>query len=119
MARFDKVEPKGGAFRAKLGFDIPAADVGKVFGVSVDANGKVQKGGAAIGDIRGVVCASSPMVTNDAVDVMTDGEIVDMTGFTGGQGAYSATTGVLSSTNTGQPIGFTVEAWRLIVRVAR
>lgn len=128
MARFDKVEPKGGSFRAALGFAIPANLVGVPLGVRIDTNGKVQRGSAVVAtpaDIRGVICPSNVMGIGDAIDVMTDGEIVDMTGLTAGASVYADSTtainkgDLVTSATTNKAVGWTVEATRLIVRVSR
>jgi TusA-related sulfurtransferase len=128
MARFDKVEPKGGSFRAKLGFAIPANLVGVPLGVRIDGSGTVQRGSAVAAtsaDIRGVICPSNVMAIGDAIDVMTDGEIVDLTGLTAGTTVYAdSTTAVnkgdlVTSATTNKAVGWTVEPWRLIVRVSR
>lgn len=118
MPRFDKVEPKGGSFRAPLNFAIPDADVGKVFGVGLDTNGRVVKGAGNTG-VRGVVCASSPMSVGEPIDCMTDGEIVDMTGLTAGTTINALVADGTIGTAAGTNVGYTVESWRLIVRVAR
>lgn len=126
MARFDKYDPVSGGFRAKLGFAIPAADVGTVFGVRIDSSGIAQKGTAATtpADVRGVVCASQVMAIGDVIDVMTAGEIVDVSvaALTAGEVAYVNTTaannGTLTdSATTNAKVGHMVEAWRLIVRL--
>lgn len=119
MARFDKYDPKDGGFRAPLGFAIAAEAVGTPVGVGIDANGVAMAGAGATG-VVGVICPSSPMNVGDAVDVCTDGEIVDLTGFAAGDQLYAAVAdGVISTTNTGTRLGFTVQAWRFVVRVAR
>jgi hypothetical protein len=125
MARFEKVDPKDGSFRAPLGFDILAAAVGIPVGVGIDANGVAVIGAAGVpARIVGIVVPSSPMNIGDAIDVMTDGEVADVTGFLAGdQVVADATTGLLgTSAATGETdvrVGFTVQAWRLIVRIAR
>lgn len=133
MSRFDKVEPRGGAFRAPLNAAIASTDVGKVQGVSLNSSGRVVVGGAsaAIG-IKGVICPTEPMNAGDIIDVMTDGEIVEFTATGGGTinagvDLFAAfATGVVDGTATGSPqyVGHTVEggsptATRLVVRVGR
>lgn len=114
----DKYEPLTGGTRAKLGFAVLAADVRKVLPVGLDANGKVQKGAANTGVI-GVLVLTQPTSIGATVDVMQDGDIVECTGLTAGTRYYSDAAGVISTTNTGKPIGFTVEADRLVVRMGR
>jgi hypothetical protein len=122
MARFDKVEPKGGSFRAPLGFAIAAADVGDVVGVGLDANGVAQKSGSQTG-IVGVICPSSQAAVGDPIDVMTDGEIVDVAGLAAGTVYYAADAdGAVDTTApaagvAGVRVGHTVQSWRLVVRV--
>ncbi len=121
MPRFDKVEPKGGSFRAPLGFNLVSGDVGVVIGVGLDVNGRVQKGAAQSGVVA-VICPSSLGAIGDPIDCMTDGEIVDMALAAGTTYYINTATGVLQ---TGAPAagvngakaGHTVQSWRLIVRV--
>ena len=117
MPRFDKVEPKGGSFRAPLNFAIAAVDVGVVVGVGLDTNGRVVKGSGNTG-VVGVICPSNVMASGEPIDVMTDGEIVDTT-LTAGTVYYSDAAGVISTTNTGTQVGFTYQTWRLVVRVSQ
>lgn len=124
MPRFDKVEPKGGSFRAVLAFAIAAVDVGTVVGVGLDVNGKVVKGAGQTG-VLAVICPSSPASIGDPIDCMTDGEIVDMTGLAAGTVYYGgAAAGALGAVApvagvNAARVGYTVEAWRLVVRVSR
>lgn len=126
MSRIDKYEPMGGGFRAPLNAAISATDVGKVQAVTLNASGRaVVGGGAAIADIKGVICPVRAMSVGDIIDVMTDGEIVEFTDTAGGAStagtSYFAAfaTGAVSTTNTGAYIGHTVEVGRLVVRVGR
>lgn len=120
MPRFDKYEPLTGGFRAALGFAPVTNDVGAVFGVGLNASGKVVKGAGNTG-IIGLICMSRLMNQGDIVDVMQDGEIVDMTGLTAGTKYYVvAATGLLTTTaGTDKAAGWTVEADRLVARVGR
>ena len=130
MARFDKVDPKDGSFRAKLDAAIVAADAGKVFGVGLNADGRVVRGAGNTG-VKGVICATEAMAAGDPIDVMTDGELADFktlndgtTALTAGTNYYAAAgDGDISTTNTGTLIGWTVDIadgrGRFIVRVAR
>lgn len=129
MSRIDKYEPMGGGFRALLNAAIPSTDVGKIIGVSLNGTGKVVYGGAAPINIKGVICPVRAMAAGEVIDVMTDGEMVDCTlndgttALTAGTDYYATATalsGALTATSTtNQYIGHTVEASRLIVRVAR
>lgn len=117
MPRFDKVEPKGGSFRAPLNFAIASSDVGVVVGIGLDTSGRVVKGAGNSG-IVAVICPSRVMAAGEPIDCMTDGEIVD-TALTAGTKYFAAVAdGALTVTATANAkIGFTVQTWRLIVRV--
>lgn len=124
MARYDKYDPKDGGFRAKLAANWTAADVGKIFGVGLDANGRVVKGGGNTG-ILAVCIVNRAMSAGEVVDCMTDGEIVEATtqagaALTAGTRYFGvAASGDFSTVNTGTPLGFTVEPARLVVRLDR
>lgn len=119
MARYDKYNPMSGGFRAPLAFSVASSDVGKIFAVGLDANGKAVKGAGNSG-IKGAYIADEPKAIGDIADVMTDGEIVDNTGLTAGTSYYGVSAdGTVNTTNTGTYLGHTVEATRLVVRVAR
>lgn len=126
MARIDKYDPISGGFRARLGFAPAASEVGDVIAVTLSGTGTVIKTTST--DAEGVICLSSLLNLNDPVDVMTDGEIVDIgagdnvTGFAAGAVAYAATAGAVGVTApgagvNGTRIGRFVEAWRLVVRI--
>lgn len=125
MARFDKVEPLGGSFRAPLGFQPVEADIGKVYSVDINGSGQAIKsvdGNAA----RGVICLSSMINQGRPIDVMTDGEIVDVdadsgvTGFAAGAHVRAGAAGIVTTAGTTEkPVGHFVQAWRLIVRMGR
>lgn len=117
MARFDKYEPLTGGFRAPLNANWLQADLNKVVGVSINASGKVVKGTAGQSGFVGVVCLQSLLNANDIVDVMQDGEIVELTGLAAGTSYYMPSTGDgVNTTNTNPKVGWTVEATRMIVR---
>lgn len=126
MPRYDKYEPKGGGFRAPLAVATPAGKDHDAIGVGLDASGRVVAGAGATGVI-GIYIPTGHKNAGDIVDVMTDGEIVEFTstGVVGGAAAtagtkyFAGTDGVLSTTNTGVYVGHTVEATRLVARVAR
>lgn len=144
MARYDKYEPIAGGFRAPLAANLTpnaAGEVGPV-AVSLDASGRVVVGTAGQSGLVGVLVKNAPrtpwtastahmgqagynaaapigLMAGDIVDVMTMGEIVDLGGaFPAGSAVYADAAGVLSTTNTGEKVGWTVQADRLIVRVA-
>lgn len=116
MPRYDKYEPYAGGFRAPLAADTVAGDEFKLFAVGLDAQGRVVKGAGNSG-IQGAYIAHGPKKAGDIVDVMTSGEIVEMTGVTAGTQLYGvAADGTVNTVNTGTKLGVTVEATRLVVR---
>jgi hypothetical protein len=130
MSRFDKYGPFVGGFRAPLnaatvaGADASGGDRGRVIPVGLNASGRVVKN-PGINAIKGVICPVRDMAAGEMIDVMTDGEIADFTLPGGGAAAAgtsyfgTGTTSAVSTTATGTPLGWTVEATRLVVRVGR
>lgn len=122
MARYDKYDPMDGGFRAPLAADWLEADLNKVFAVGLDAQGRVVKGSGNSG-VKGALVLTKVVRAGKVVDVMTDGEIVEMdvnhAGIVAGTQYYGSAAGALNTTNTDVPIGFTVEATRMIVRAGR
>lgn len=117
MARYDKYEPLSGGFRAPLNADWLDADLNKVVGVSINTTGKVIKGTAGQSGFVGVVCLTMKRYAGEIVDVMQDGEIVELTGLAAGTQYYMPSTGDgVNTTNTNPRVGWTVEATRMIVR---
>lgn len=119
VARFDKVNPYVGGFRARLDVDWLANDIGVAIGVGLTANGRVVKGAGNTGILGVVALGSVHNKASEPVDVMTAGEIVDVAGLIAGTRYFCTTAGVINTTGTGVYIGHTVEADRLVVRVAR
>lgn len=123
MARYDKVDPVSGAFRAPLAADWADNTKGIPTAVTLDGNGRVVKV-AAVDTALGVLVIDSAKSAGDVVDVMTHGEIVDCTGLTAGTSYFSKADATLEATAPGAGvnkvrIGHTVEATRLVVRVSR
>lgn len=145
MATYDKVDPISGSFRAKLNAALTLTDGGFIGAVSLNASGRVVVGTAGQSGLVGVLVKNvgkgpigawstsldggtpnsyAPIGARagDAVDIMTNGEIVDLDPavFTAGAKVYANADGSLTLTGgTGDiQIGWTVEAGRLIVRVA-
>jgi hypothetical protein len=131
VARFDKYDPISGGFRAPLNADLTLAaftalQTGNPVGVTLNASGRVIVGGPGnvFGDedIHGLLVIHKTMRAGQIVDVMTSGEIVEMTGQIAGDTLWiSNTTGLLDSTPPAIGVnkvraGFTVEATRLVVR---
>lgn len=130
MARYDKYEPYSGGYRAPLGVDRAKTTPGNPVGVAHDVNGRVVFGAAGHSGFKGILCLNIDLVAGDPVDVMTDGEVVDFAGVAGTNYFIDAATGALvagTGADTMTPpaaagsvyVGHTVEATRLIVRVAR
>jgi len=146
MARYDKYDPISGGSRAKLNADLTLTDggIGPV-AVSLNATGRVVIGTAGQSGLFGVLVknvARGPVgawgtslqggtpnphapigaVAGDVVDIMHHGDIVDLDVdvFPAGSIIYAAADGTLSATSAAGsiPIGWTVEAGRLVVRVA-
>lgn len=93
------------------------ADLRKVVPVSLNASGQVVKGTGGQSGFIGVVVLTKVVTAGDIVDVMQDGEIVEMTGLAAGTKYYAVATGEgVNTTATNPLVGWTVEAGRLIVR---
>ena len=108
-----------GGHRAPLAAAWLSGDIGAIVGVGLNASGQVVKGAGATGVI-GVVCLQKAHPAGTIVDVMQDGEMVECTGLAAGTRYYAAAAaGALGTTNTDKPVGWTVEATRLIVRLGR
>jgi hypothetical protein len=133
IARYDKVNPFGGSFRAALvgGGIWVAADIFKVWAVSLDTNGRIVKGttgaAAAMGPVAaGVLVLHKLPNAGDFHDVMVHGEITEFTLQAGGAAGaatryYGLASGDFNATVPGAgvnglTIGHTVEATRLIVQ---
>lgn len=105
--------------------------------VSLNAQGQVVKGIAGQSGFVGVVCITGRQVdvvgvqagqnwkggkrAGDIVDVMQDGEIVELTGLAAGTKYYGLANGngVATAATGNVPVGWTVEAGRLVVRCGR
>ena len=115
--RYDKYDPISGGFRAPLDADVDAADT--PVGVGLNSTGEVVVGAGQTG-IVGVLWLSADKTAGTAVDVMTSGEMVEMTGLAAGAVVCAdTTTGAINDDTpsaTKVPVGFTVDASRLIVR---
>lgn len=143
MPRYDKYDPISGGFRGKLNAALTLTDGGYMGAVSLNASGRVVPGTAGQTGIVGVLVknvARGPLDRNflstfggtpnpyapvgaqagDQVDIMTSGEIVDLDpdDFPAGTAFYAAADGTIGTDAAGTPIGWTVEAGRLVVRVA-
>jgi hypothetical protein len=139
-AVYDKYEPLAGGFRAPLAATLPVDGNGEsgVKAMSLDANGRAVVGTGGQSGLIGVTVkniqvlpgsiATAGMVLShlwvgnrpgDVVDIMTNGEIVDLdkTAFPAGSKVYAHADGTVDTVATaGTRIGHTVEAGRLVVR---
>ena len=118
MSVIDKYEPNGGGFRAQLNAAYSTPEV--ALGAGLNASGRVVPGGGTTG-IKGVICMGRAMRAGEVIDVMTDGELVEVPTIPAGTNVYAVpATGDLTATAAGNTyVGHTVEAGRLVVRVAR
>lgn len=121
MSRIDKYGGVTGGFRARLAAAVVIGDVGVIKGVSINASGLAVQGASALGTYRGVICADVTFASGQAIDIMTNGEMVEVPTFTAGQAIYiDVATGLLTATpGTNQYLGHMVEAGRLVVRLGR
>lgn len=119
MTTIDKYEPLSGGHRAPLGFAVAGADLRTPIGVGLDANGRLQRGAANTGVI-GILVLTKAKNVGAIVDVMQDGELVEVDGLTAGTRYFvDAVTGVVGTDIADVPAGWTVEADRLVVRMGR
>jgi hypothetical protein len=122
-AHYDKYDPISGGFRAPAAQTWTGADLRVPRAVSLDANGRIVRGTAGASGFVGVVVAHKDVAIGDILDVMTAGEIVDVTGLTAGTVYYATAGGPLGTAapaagaNAGR-VGHTVESDRLVVRAS-
>lgn len=119
-ARLDKTESAIGVTRGTLDADIAEADWGKVIGVGIDADGLVVAGAGQSGVVGVIIADKTNYKAGMRCDIFGNGsEIVDVPSLAAGTVYYASnTTGLLSASATGATkIGFTVEAWRLVVTI--
>jgi len=135
VSRIDKYGPLTGGFRAPLNAAWTAtsgpagvSDLNRVIVVALNGSGRIVKAATAAAAV-GVVCLPSAKNAGDPVDVMTNGEIVELdandlqTGSPAAGTKYYfdatasrlATTAPAASTNAFY-VGTTIEATRLVVR---
>lgn len=126
IARIDKTESAIGVFRAPLAGDYAGSET--PVGVGLDVNGRVVIG-AGISGIVGLLVRPPlnlqaplmPYKAGSMIDVLTTGELVEFAGVAGTRYTVDSATGVVSATAaspTQIAVGWTVEATRLIVRIA-
>jgi hypothetical protein len=136
-ARYDQVEPHVGIVRAPLAAALTFDANGECgpLAVSIDSNGRCVVGTTGQSGFAGVLVKNVPMVpagrftagqivnnwmggrAGDVVDIMIQGQIVDVPGLAAGITVYAVpATGVLTATvGVNVRVGFTVEAGRLVV----
>jgi hypothetical protein len=119
VSRFDKYEPKAGGTRAPLAADL-AVITGNPVGFGLNTSGQAVPGAGNTG-IIGVVCNTKAKKAGDIIDIMTDGDCVDcVSPLVAGTVITADTTtgalGVTAASATKTPVGYTVEATRLVVR---
>ena len=139
MARYDQVEPHVGIVRAPLAANLTIPSNGEFGPIAVSLNnqGRVVVGTEGQSGFVGVLVKNLPVVpagrvstaqvvnnwmgarAGDVVDIMTQGQIVDVPGLAAGSTIYAVpATGVLTTsdgTGDNDRVGFTVEATRLVV----
>lgn len=121
MARYDKYDPVSGGFRAPLAAAVLEAAVGVPVGYGLNGSGLAVPGAGTTG-VVGVYIPDQIKSVGDIADIMTAGEIVDLDedDFDPGATYYAAAAdGVLSTTNTGARMGFTVGDTSLTTGVIR
>jgi hypothetical protein len=129
MARYDKVVPKGGSYRASLAVDFLPANIEKLLAVGHDANGRLVIGNGTSG-IKGVLVLTKAYKAGKRVDPMVFGEIVEFGPSTAGKVPgvdfgvagttyYGHNDGTVDATKgaDGVYVGHTVEPQRLYVNV--
>lgn len=118
MARIDKTDSAVGVVRAALAADVDESDYGKIIGVGINAQGRLVKGAGTSGVIGVIIPDRTRRKAGNVTDIFVLGDVVEAEGLTAGTKYYAdATTGVLSTTDTGTYVGFTVEADRLVIRL--
>lgn len=133
MARFDKYDSKDGGFRALLANDWQTeGDLETPFGMALNASGHAVAGpDNGNTKLAGLMIITKLANAGDVVDIMSDGEIVEFGGVAGTnyfvdpRDGTLTTSSALDTTGDGAtdtntiPVGHTVEADRLVVRVSR
>lgn len=118
MARIDKTESAVGVVRAENAAAIDEADFGIIYGVGLNGSGRVVKGAGQSGVIGVTHFDRRTRKVGAIVDIFKLGDFVECDGLVAGTKYYAdAATGVISSTNTGTYVGFTVEAGRLVLAI--
>jgi shikimate 5-dehydrogenase len=124
MARYDKYDGVTGGFRAVAAADVASVnDYDTVLGVGLDTTGKaVLKAASNSGFVGVTIVDRTKRKAGDVLDIMQDGEIVEVPGLIAGTFYYLTAGGLLTATGPGAGVnavrvGHTVEATRLVVRL--
>jgi hypothetical protein len=138
MSRYDKYNPVSGGFRAPVNAAWTATsgpsgvtDLNRVICVELNGSGRIIKATAAL-NVCGFVVVHKALAAGDIVDVMTDGEVVDINGadiqggaapaagarlFFDATASRLATVGAPTAGTNYALIGRMVEATRLVARL--
>jgi len=137
MSRYDKYNPISGGFRAGLNAAWTAtsgpagvSDLNRILCVGINGSGRIVKATTALTVAGLLIVHMTPRGAGDVVDVMTHGEIVEISGTDMQSGAapvagdrlyLDATASRLSTTAPGAGVngffvGQVIEAGRLVVR---
>lgn len=130
VTRYDKTDPYGSTHRAPLAVNWDNTNANKIVGVGINSSGALVIGAGQTGIIGVIVLPVGKKndgtlfngpVAGTPVDFITDGEVLNfkatLSGAAAGTKYFAATNGVISTTNTGTPVGYTIEADRFIVHV--
>lgn len=116
MARIDKTQSAIAVTRAPINADFAEADWDTLVPVGINATGKVVKGAGTTGVIGVVIPGKTVYRAGQIADIFGNGsEAVECAGLDAGTKYYSDAAGVVSDTDTGTYLGFTVEADRLVI----
>lgn len=116
-ARVDKTDSAVGVVRAALAADIPQARWNTPIGMGINAAGLAVVGAGNTGIVGVAIFDRTNYKTAQIADIFVLADVVGCEGLTAGTAYYSAAAdGAMTTTTTDTPIGWTVEADRLIVR---
>jgi len=116
MARVDKTESAVGVTRGTLLADIPQALWGVALGVGVNAAGLTVRGAGQSGIVGIIIADKTNYKAGTRCDIIGNGsELVEFPGVPGTVYYAAVADGVISTTNTGTRLGYTIEADRLVV----
>jgi hypothetical protein len=108
LARIDKTDSAIGVFRAALADDIESTSIDKVIAVGLDASGHVVPGDGVTGIVGVLVPVKGTISAGQIVDVLTNGEVVEVDQVTFGAGDLvyaSKADGILQTAATNTSLG--------------